>query len=67
MQLKQLSSKIQVKFNQFSRHYVFGFNRPLQKFLRQMLFGILKSGKVQLNALGEVLRENISLQKTTKR
>ena len=49
MQLKQLSSKIQVKFNQFSRNYVFGFNRPLQKFVRQTLFGILKSGKVQLN------------------
>jgi hypothetical protein len=56
MQLNQLSSQIQVKFNQFSGHYVVGFNRPLQKFLRQMLFGILKSGKVQLNAIGRGLR-----------
>ena len=67
MQLKQLSSKIQVKFNQFSHNYVFGFNRPLQKFLRQMLFGILKSGKVQLNAIGRALQENIPLKQTTKR
>ena len=67
MQLKQLSSKIQVKFNQFSRHYVFGFNRPLQQFLRQMLFGILKSGKVQLNAIGRALQEKIPLKQTTKR
>jgi len=67
MQLKQLSSKIQVKFNQFSGNYVFGFNRPLQKFLRQMLFGILKSGKVQLNAIGRALQEKIPLKQTTKR
>jgi hypothetical protein len=67
MQLKQLSSKIQVKFSQFSHNYVFGFNRPLQKFLRQMLFGILKSGKVQLNAIGRALQENIPLKQTTKR
>jgi hypothetical protein len=67
MQLHQLSSKIQVRFNQFGGNYVFGFDRPLQQFVRQMVIGSLKSGKVQLNALGEVLRENISLQKTTKR
>jgi len=67
MQLNQLSSKIQVKFNQFSRNYVQVFDRPLQKFLRQMLFGILKSGKVQLNAIGRALQEKISLKKTTKR
>jgi hypothetical protein len=67
MRLNQLSSKLQVKFNQFSQTYVHGFDRPLQKFLRQMLFGILKSGKVQLNAIGRALQEKISLKKTTKR
>ena len=67
MQLKQLSSKIQIKFNQFSGKYVQGFDRPLQKFLRQMLFGILKSGKVQLNAIGRALQEKIPLKQTTKR
>ena len=67
MQLNQLSSQIQVKFNQFSRHYVVGFNRPLQKLLRQMLFGILKSGKVQLNTIGRALPEKIPLKWTTKR
>ena len=67
MQIKQLSSKIQAKFNQFSGKYVFGFNRPLQKFIRQMLFGILKSGTVQLNAIGRALQEKIPLKKTTKR
>ena len=67
MQLKQLSSKIQVKFNQFSGNYIVGFDRPLQKFLRQMMFGILKSGTVQLNAIGRALHEKIPLKKTTKR
>ena len=67
MQLKQLSSKIQVKFNQFSGKYVFVFNRPLQKFIRQMLFGILKSGKVQLDAIRRALQEKIPLKQTTKR
>ena len=67
MQLNQLSAKIQVKFNQFCRSYVHGFDRPLQKFLRQMLFGILKSGKVQLNAIGRALQEKIPLKQTTKR
>ena len=67
MQLNQLSAQIQVKFNQFSRHYVVGFNRQLQRLLRQMLFGILKSGKVQLNAVGRALPAKIPLKKTTKR
>jgi hypothetical protein len=67
MQLNQLSSQLQVKFNQFSGHYVVGFNRPVQKFLRQMLFGILKRGKVQLNAIARALQEKIPLKKTTQR
>lgn len=67
MQLNQLSSKIKVKFNQFSRNYVQGFDRPLQNFFRRRLFGILKSGKVQLNAIGRALQEKIPLKKTTKR
>lgn len=67
MQLTQLATKIQVKFNQFSQKNTKGFNQPLQKFMRQMQFGILKSGKVQLNDIGRALQEKISLKKTTKR
>lgn len=32
-----------------------------------MLFGILKSGKVQLKAIGRALQESIPLKQTTKR
>ena len=46
MKFKQLITKIQVKFNQFSQKNTKGFNLPLQKFMRQMQLGILKSGKV---------------------
>lgn len=67
MELTQLSGKIQVKLNQFFQKYVRGFKRPEQKFIRQMLFGILKSGAVQLNAIGRALQEKIVLKKTTKR
>jgi hypothetical protein len=67
MQLTQLTSKGQVKFNQFSKKNTKGFSKPLGKFIRQMQFGILKSGKVQLNDIGRVLQEKISLKKTTKR
>lgn len=67
MELTQLSGKIQVKLNQFFQKYVPRFKRPEQKFIRQMLFGILKSRAVQLNALGRALQEKIALKKTTQR
>ena len=67
MELKQLTNKIQVKFDQFSKKQTKGFSLPQQKFMRQMQFGILKSGKVQLNDIGRALQEKISLKKTTKR
>jgi hypothetical protein len=67
MELTKLSDKIQVKFNQFAQKYAKDFNRPLQKFVRQMLFGILKSGDVQLNPIGRALQEKLPLKKTTQR
>ena len=67
MELKQISAKIQVKFNQFSHRFAHGFSRPVQKFIRQMLFGILKCGKVQLNSIARALQEKKSLKKTTER
>jgi len=67
MELTQLSDKIQVKFNQFAQKYTKGLSRPLQKFVRQMLFGILKNGDVQLNSIGRALQEKLPLKKTTQR
>ena len=67
MKLKELTTKIQVKFNQFSKRYSSGHTVPIQKFLKQMLFGILKSGEVQLNSIARALQEPIALKKVTKR
>jgi hypothetical protein len=67
MELKQLTSKVQVKFNQYIKKHTKRFNLPLQKFIRQAQFGILKSGTVQLNTIGRALQANISIKKTTKR
>ena len=67
MKLAELSVRVQVKFNQFSQRYTAGFNRPLQKFIRQMLFGILKGGKVQLNSIARSLQEGKFLKKTAER
>jgi hypothetical protein len=67
MKLAELSVRIQVKFNQFSQRHTAGINRPLQKFIRQMLFGILKGGKVQLNSIARSLQEGKLLKKTAER
>lgn len=67
MKLKQLTAKVQVKFNQFSKKQGQDFSLPQQKFMRQIQFGILKSGNIQLNEIGRALQEKISLKKTTKR
>ena len=53
MELTPLSGKIQVKFNLFTQKYTKGFNRPLQKFVRQMLFGMLRSGDVKHSSGGK--------------
>ena len=45
MKLKQLSAKIQVKFHPFSQKYTQGFARPLQKLIRRMPLGMLKSSR----------------------
>ena len=57
MQLTELSGRIQVKFSQFSLRYTERLSRLLQKFIRQMLSGILKGGKVQLNSIARSLHE----------
>lgn len=57
MQLTELSGRIQVKFSQFSPRYTERLSRLLQKFIRQMLSGILKGGKVKLNSIARSLHE----------
>ncbi len=63
----QIVHKVQVKFNQNLNKYKIHFNRPVFKFIKQMMFGILVSKHVHLNKIGSVLGEDINLKKTTER
>ena len=62
-----LSQKVQVKFNQVIKKYQSYLSLPEYKFIRQMQFGILASKHVHLNKIGSILRESISLKKSTER
>jgi hypothetical protein len=67
MQIKELQGKIQVKLAQYSRKYEKDFSRPEHKLIREVLFGILKSGRVHLSWIGRSLGESITQKKTTER
>jgi hypothetical protein len=67
MELKQLSQQIQVKLHQYCYKFGDDFSKPDCKFIRQMHFGILKSGSVQLSSISRSLSEVISHKKTTER
>ncbi|OVE78917.1 hypothetical protein BVY01_04060 [bacterium I07] len=67
MEITELSGQIQVKIHQYSNKFQLGLSKPETKFIRQMLFGILKSGSVQLSRIGRGLSEPITLKKTTER
>jgi len=67
MELRELTAKIQIKLHQYHRRLGNNFSRPHQKFIYQMLFGILKGGKVQLNNIARQLQDGLSLKKSTER
>ena len=58
---------MQVIYNQSSQEHSSSFDRSKSKFQRQMIVGILKSGEVQLNAIGLPLQRKWALRKTVKR
>jgi len=67
MSFTEFTRPIQIKQWQFCESFADRFPRPVHKFIRQMLFGILKSGSVQLNSIGRSLQEHIALKKVTQR
>ena len=67
MELKQITSKIQVKLKLFNNRLSAGYRRPTQRFISQMMFGILKSGKIQLNAIARSLQERRFIKKSSER
>lgn len=67
MSFLKFTQPIQTKLWQYCHEFGSDFTKPVHKFIRQMIFGILKSGSVQLNNIGKALQEKISLKKVTKR
>lgn len=61
MRLRELSTKKQIKLHHFSKRFCLGFSRPERKFLYQVLFGLLKGGKVQHNSIARHLQEGLGL------
>lgn len=67
MELNELSRQVQVKLHQYCYKFKEGYSKPDSRFIRQMHFGILKSGSVQLSSISRSLSEGISHKKTTER
>lgn len=67
MSFLEFTKPVQIKLHQFCSTFAPHFSRPVNKFIHQMVFGILKSGSVQLNSIGRSLQEKISLKKVTQR
>ncbi len=67
MSYLQFTKSVQIKLHQFSSSFKKDFTKPEFKFIRQIIFGILKGGSVQLNTIGRCLEEKISLKKVTTR
>ena len=67
MSFIKFTRPVQIKLWQFCHHFADDFSRPVNKFTQQMIFGILKSGSVQLNSIGRALQEKISLKKVVQR
>jgi len=59
--------RLQIKYNQVQEKYQDHFSKPVNKFLRQFVYGILKSGHVHLSKIARGLNESISLKKTWER
>ena len=67
MELNELNRQVQVKLHQYCHKFKKDYSKPDYKFIRQMHFGILKSGSVQLSSIGRSLSEVINHKKTTER
>jgi hypothetical protein len=62
-----IEDRLQVKYNQvFSKHQGY-FTKPVYKFVRRLVFGMLKARHVHVSRIARSLNEPISLKKTWER
>jgi len=62
-----IEDRLQVKYNQVCAKYQGYFTKPVYKFVRQIVFGILKARHVHLSMIARSLNESITLKKTWER
>jgi hypothetical protein len=63
----QFTASIQTKLWQFCDKFKKDFKKPEQRFIHQALFGILKSGRVEINSIARSLQEAVPIKKVHKR
>ena len=63
----RLGYEIKRDLTDFSKKISYGVKRPQQKFIHQMLYGILAGNKLHLSEIARSLKENITLKKTIDR
>ena len=67
MSITRFTPAVQTKLWQYVDKFMEDYTKPEHNFIHQMLFGILKSGSVQINTISRSLQERISLKKVGKR
>ena len=63
----RLGYEIKRDFTNFSQKISKGLKRPQEKFIHQMIYGILAGNKPHLSEIARSLKENITLKKTIDR
>ena len=63
----RLGYEIKRDFTNFSKKFSKGLKRPQEKFVHQMVYGILAGNKVHLSEIARSLKEKITLKKTIDR
>lgn len=67
MSITQFTPAVQTKLWQYVHSFKDNFTKPEHKFIHQILFGILKSGHIQLNTISRSLQEKLPLKKVSMR
>jgi hypothetical protein len=62
-----IGNSLKVGLVNFSKKITRKFNKTKQKFVADMLFGIIAAGSCKLTDIGRTLKETIALKKTTER
>ena len=63
----RLGYEIKRDFTNFSGKISKGLKRPQEKFVHQMIYGILAGNKLHLSEIARSLKESITLKKTIDR